>query len=122
MNRIALVRTHIKAGVLCQHTLRNSQRLVVTQYCSSKAAALHLRELVNQHIASSHNLAFEPEPPAEQKCLAEGAAVSEFGEVQLDAFNPSQVHVARIVRISNFDAFLRLILAFRPINMVASSY
>ena len=102
---IALICTRIEAGVRRQHAICYIQRLVIAQHRCGEAAALHLRQLVNQHVAHSHNLAFKAEPAAEQKRLAESSAVGEFGEVQLNAFNADQRHLAWIVRISDFDVF-----------------
>ena len=87
MHRVALIGTDIKAGVSRQHTLGDIERLVIAQYGSGKAAALHLCELVNQHVTRGHNIAFEAQAAADQKRLAESAAIGEFGKVQLNAFN-----------------------------------
>ena len=87
---IALVGTDVVARISRQHSLCHIQRLVITQHSACKAAALHLCELVNQHIARGYYLALKAQAAAEQKCLAESAAIGEFGEVQLNAFNASQ--------------------------------
>ena len=100
--RIALIRANVKARISRQNTLRYIQRLVITQHGASEAAALHLRQLVNQHVAGGHDLAFEAQAATEQKRLAESASISEFGEVELNAFNIRQRNVAWIVRICNF--------------------
>ena len=87
---IALVGTDVVAGIGGKHTLRHAKGLVITQHGGGKAAALHLCELVNQHIARGYYLALKAKAAAEQKGLAESAAIGEFGEVQLNAFNASQ--------------------------------
>ena len=55
-----------------------------------KTTALHLSQLVNQHIARSNNFTLKFQAATEQKSLAESASISELGEVQLNAFNASQ--------------------------------
>ena len=87
---IALVGTDVVAGIGSKHTLRHAKGLVITQHGGGKAAALHLCKLVNQHIARGHYLTFKAQAAAEQKGLAESSAISEFGEVQLNAFNANQ--------------------------------
>ena len=90
MHSIALIRANVIAGIGGQHTLRNIQRLVITQHGAGKATALHLGELVYQHIACSHNLAFKTQTAAEQKRLAKSTAIGEFWKVQLDGVYASQ--------------------------------
>ena len=90
MHSIALIRTQIKAGVGSQHALGHAKGLIITQYRRGEAAALHLSKLVNQHVASGHNFAFKPQAAAEQKRLAESAAIGKFGKIQLDAFDTYQ--------------------------------
>ena len=102
MNSIALIRTHIEAGVGSQHTLRHLKRLVIPQHGGGKTAALHLRQLVNQHIASSHNLALEAQTATQQKRLTESTAVGEFGEVEFNAFNAKQRNIAWVICIGYF--------------------
>jgi hypothetical protein len=65
-----------------------------------------LRQLVNQHVACGHDLAFESQAAAEQKRLAESAAIGELGKVQLNAFNTVEGNIAWIIRIGDLDAFL----------------
>jgi len=90
MNRIALIRTHVETWIRSQHTLGHIQWLVVSQHGGGKAAALHLGELVDQHVTRGHDLAFKFQAPAEEKRLAESATVGEFWEVKFNAFNASQ--------------------------------
>jgi len=96
MHRIALIRTHVKPGVLGQYTVGDTKGLVGAQYGSRKPAALHLRQLVNQHVARSNDFALEPQAAAEQKRLAERAAIGEFWEGQRDGFNAGQASVTWI--------------------------
>ncbi len=58
--------------------------LVGAQHRAAEAAALHLQQLVNQHIAQRADVARKA-APAKDDGLAEGAAVAEFGEVQGNA-------------------------------------
>ena len=102
MNSIALIRTHIEAGVGSQHTLRHLKRLIIAQQGGGKTAALHLRQLVNQHIASSHDLTFEAQTATQQKRLTESTAVGEFGEVKFNAVNANQRNIAWVICIGYF--------------------
>ena len=120
--RIALVGANVVARVGCKYALGHIQWLVVTQHGAGKAAALHLCELVNQHIARGHNLAFKTQTAAEQKRLAKSSAIGEPGKVQLDGVNVSERNIAWIVRIGDFYAFLGIILACNALNSGASSY
>ena len=64
MHSIALIRAQIETGVVGQHAFCHAKCLVITQYRGGEAAALHLSQLVNQHVASGHNFAFKPQATA----------------------------------------------------------
>jgi hypothetical protein len=97
-HRIALV----KRGVTVKLALCKVDVLVSAQHRNVKSAALHLHQLVDQHIARSAQFAFEAEPAAQQKGLAVRTAIGELGEVQVDAFNASQIQAAGIGVIREF--------------------
>ncbi len=56
----------------------------------SKAGALHLHQLVDQHVAGGADVALEAQAAAQQEGLAVGAAVGELREVQVDALDVVQ--------------------------------
>jgi hypothetical protein len=61
-----------------------------------ETGALHLQQLVDQHIARGANVARKSQAAAQQKGLAEGASVGELGEVQHHAGDVAQIVLARI--------------------------
>jgi len=81
--RVALV----KRSEAVKLALRVGWVLVFTQDGGVKTTALHLHQLVNQHVAGGANFAFETETTTQQKCLTEGPAIAEFGEVQVNPVN-----------------------------------
>jgi hypothetical protein len=89
LHSVALVAAHAKSGVVGQHAFGQRQRLVGAHHGHVKAAALHLSQLIYQHVTGCANLALEFASSAQQKSLAVGAAVGELGEMQINAFNPS---------------------------------
>ena len=70
--------------------------LVCAQNSTAKTAALHLAELVNQHVASGADVSGEAATTAQHQGLAEGAAVSEFGEMQFNGLNVLQCLLHRV--------------------------
>jgi hypothetical protein len=68
-------------------------RLVGAQHRLGEAAALHLLQLVDQHIAGGPDLAIEAQPAPEQEGLAEGTAVGKTREVQFDHADTLQAAV-----------------------------
>ena len=76
---------------------------VFTQHGRVKAAALHLHELVNQHIAGGAQLACKAQTAAQQKGLAVGAAIGEGWELQVDAGDAVQVERARVHVVGEFQ-------------------
>ncbi len=110
MHCVALICTHIKTRVGGQHALGNVQRLVSTQYGTGETAALHLRQLVYQHIARGPDLAFEAEAAAQQKRLAESATIGELREMQVNAGDARKRLLARVRIIGERDK-LRVICA-----------
>ena len=96
MHSVALIRTHIKARVLGQHTLGDLQRLVSAQHGTGETAALHLRQLVYQYIACGPDIAFKAEAAAQQKRLAESTTIGELREVQVNASDAHKRLLARV--------------------------
>jgi hypothetical protein len=92
VNGRALVET-VKAVEL---TLGGRRIDAFTQDGHIKTRALHLHELVDQHIAGGAQLALKAQSAPQQKGLAVSAAIGEFGEIQVDAANTLQVQRARI--------------------------
>ena len=98
MHRIALVEGFeaVKLG------LRKRQVLVFAQHSRIKSTALHLHQLVDEHIARGTNLTCKPQAAAQQKSLAEGAAIGELGEIQVDALNAFKAQRAGIDIVGKF--------------------
>ena len=88
------------------------------QHGRREAAAGHLLQLVGQHVTGGADLACEAEAAAQQEGLAEGAAVGELGELQVDAVDTGQRNGARIGIVREF----KHILAFGRRRMGAGSY
>ena len=63
---------------------------------SARVSVCSLPQLVDQHIAGGANLALKAAPLAQQAGLAEGAAIVELGEMQIDAGGVLQVDWERI--------------------------
>ena len=106
LHRITLVFADHITWISGEYARCHCRVLVSTQHGFCKATALHLCELVDQHIAGGTDLTLEAEPAAQQKCLAESPAVAEFGEVQVNAFDLCQRKLARIVGIGKQNRFL----------------
>jgi hypothetical protein len=92
----------VKALVTVKLGLRKRQVLVFAQYSRIKSTALHLHQLVDEHIASGANFACKPQAAAQQKSLAEGAAIGELGEIQVDALNAFKAQRAGIDIVGKF--------------------
>ena len=103
VHRIALVFADAVAGVGGQHALGNGQVLVGAQHGHVKAAALHLHQLVDQHVAGGADLALEAQAAAQQEGLAEGAAIGEFREIQVDAVHAFERQLLRIGIVGQFE-------------------
>jgi hypothetical protein len=58
------------------------QVLVGTQNRAAETAALHLTQLVNQHIAHGTNIALKAATASQHQGLAESATIGEFGKLQ----------------------------------------
>jgi hypothetical protein len=95
----------VKAGKVGQLTLCVGQVLVSAQHGGAETAALHLQQLVDQHITSGADFAGEVEPAAQQISLAESATVGEFGEIQLNAANAVQWHIAGVGIVRDLKGF-----------------
>jgi hypothetical protein len=93
----------VKSWVAIELALRVGSILVCAQHRGVKAAALHLHQLVNQYVTGGADFALEPESTAQQKRLAERAAVGEFGKAQVNAVNPFQAHGAGVRIIGKFN-------------------
>src|SRR2546427_350220 len=61
------------------------------QHGHVEAAALHLHQLVDQHVAGGADFALEAQALAQQAGLAEGAAIGELGKVEVDALHAGQI-------------------------------
>jgi hypothetical protein len=79
------------------------QVLVFAQYRYVKAAALHLNQLVNQHVAGSSQFALKTEAAAQQEGLAESPAIGELGKVQVNAQHAVKGEAAGINIIGKFN-------------------
>jgi len=64
--------------------------LVGAQHGAGKTTALHLAELIDQHIAGGAYLACEPATAAQHQGLAESATIGEFREMQFNGLNVLQ--------------------------------
>lgn len=84
VHRIALV----EGVVLRQQLLCVLDALVGAQHGLRETTALHLRQLVDQHVANGADFAGEAQAAAQQEGLAEGAAVGEGGKLQLQVWMP----------------------------------
>src|SRR4029453_15027272 len=60
------------------------------------AHRLHVDQLVDQHLAGGADIAGKAQAGTQQEGLAEGAAVGEFGEMQVDALHAGQRNSARV--------------------------
>ena len=92
---LALGRRRVDAG--CEHG-------------AGEAAAVHVHQLVDQHIARGADVACKAVAPAQQQGLAVSAAVGEFGELQfhaLHAFERAGGHdLSQFGVIRNLQGFL----------------
>ena len=118
MNSIALIRTRAITRISSEHAFSDRHVLIGAQHRDVKTAALHLRQLIHQHVASGADFTFEFETPPQQKRLAEGAAVSEFRKVQVDSVDAGERKSARIGIVCQFNG----IFACSRRGMVGSSY
>jgi hypothetical protein len=73
------------------------------QHGHVKTGALHLHQLVDQHVARGAQFARKAQAAAQQKGLAVGAAIGEFGELQIDAGHAAQVERARVGVVGQRD-------------------
>ena len=85
----------IKALVVGQQSLAVCGILVGTQHGAGKTAALHLQQLVDQHIAVGPDVALEA-TSAQHERLTERSAIGEFGKVQINALHTIESHAVRI--------------------------
>jgi hypothetical protein len=65
----------------------------------SKTAALHLHQLVNQHIAMRANITSKTST-AQDKSLTKSATIGELGKVQIDALHSVQANRMRVSVVS----------------------
>ena len=103
MGHIALVKT----AEVRQQFSPFGEVLVGTQHSAGKTAALHLAELVHQHVAGGADVALETAAATQHQRLAEGAAIAERGEMQLNGVHAVQGcgHGVRIVRQLQISCF-----------------
>ena len=73
--------------------------LVIAKHHASKTAALHLYQLVYQHITVRANITFITST-AQDKCLAECTAIGEFGKVQVDVLHIVKGYSVRVCVVS----------------------
>ena len=118
MNSIALIRTRAITRISSEHAFSDRHVLIGAQHRDVKTAALHLRQLIHQHVAGGADFSAEFKPPAQEKCLAESAAVSEFRKVQVDSVDAGERKSARIGIVCQFNG----IFACSRRGMVGSSY
>ena len=72
------------------------ESLVGAQHGAIKTGALHLHQLVHQHVAGGADFTRKTQASAQQECLAESATVGELGKVQINARDTCKRHGARI--------------------------
>ena len=101
VNGIALVET----GKLGQQLFSVGQVLVGTQHGLCEAGALHLQQLVDQHIPSGTDVAPEAQAAAQQEGLTERTAIAELGKVQIHTVNAIQVQLSGVGIICQADGF-----------------
>ncbi len=75
------------------------------QHGHVEAAAGHLHQLVDQHVAGGAQLARKLQAAAQQAGLAEGPAVGELGELQVNAVDARQVQLERVGVVGQFNDF-----------------
>ena len=71
-----------------------------------ESAALHVHQLVDQHVTRGANLARKFQTLAQQPRLAVSAPVGEFGELQVDACDTAQVDGKRVGIVGEFKPIL----------------
>jgi hypothetical protein len=74
----------VKRAVLAQQLFPVLGILICPKQGAAKPAALHLHQLVNEHIALGANIPLKP-PTPKNKCLAKSASVGELGKVKVNA-------------------------------------
>ena len=99
MHRVALV----EAFVVAQQALAVRRVLVGAQHGAGKTTALHLQQLVNQHVAVGADVTREA-ATAQHKRLAEGAAIGELGKVQVNARHALKGYVVRVGIVGQHEA------------------
>ena len=95
----------IEGAVAVELGLGEVDVLVGAQHRHIKTGALHLHQLVNQHVAGRAELAGKTQPAAQQERLAVGAAVGELGEVQVDAVYAGKLQRAGVFGVGDFKDF-----------------
>ncbi len=96
-------RALVKPGKAFELALRRRGVDTLAQHGHIKTGALHLHQLVDQHVTCGAQFARKAQTAAQQEGLAVGAAVSEFGELQVNAGHAAQIEGARIGVVGQCD-------------------
>ena len=96
----------VEAGKTLELALRIGGIDALFQHRHVKTAARHVDQLVNQHVAGGADFAAELAALAQQARLAVGAAIGEFGKVQVDAGDAGQISRHRVGIVGQFKGIL----------------